>query len=215
MPFTFFYFHSFLKKILSLTIFIFTFFWLATVCKWYLGDFFYAISQKNNSLNPAKLAVNFDPENPNFSINLANLYADENQPNQTIFYLNQTFHHSPYEINFYKQASTAYTKLAIHNLIYINQAIANLQTAANFAPTDAILPYQLGNIYKATNDQTNAEKYYQKALQLKPNYDHAMLQLGQLYFEQKKYAKAKVLFESAVKINPKNSQSLPSFPLHL
>ncbi len=186
-----------------------------TVTKWYLADFFYSLGQKDNSLNSSLLAFQFDPINPNFSIQLGSFYATKNQSNLAIYYINKAQNVSSFEINFYKQASIAYTNLALHNISFLSQAIEKLQAAQIFAPTDAVIPYQLGNLYKAINDSDKAQEYYLQALSLKPNYDHAMLQLGQLYFEQKNYSKAKELFDSAIKINPKNSQSLPSFPPHL
>lgn len=180
-----------------------------------MADFFYSLGQKNSNLNSSLFAFQLDPVNPNFSIQLGSLYAANNQPNLAIYYINKAQNISSFEINFYKQASIAYTNLALHNISFLKQAIEKLQTAQIFAPTDAVIPYQLGNLYKAISDSEKAQKYYLQALNLKPNYDHAMLQLGQLYFEQKNYPKAKELFDSAVKINPKNSQSLPSFPPHL
>jgi tetratricopeptide (TPR) repeat protein len=53
----------------------------------------------------------------------------------------------------------------------------------------------------------DAAFYYQKAIDLKSNYDYAYTALGEIYFNQKKYDLAKQNLELTLKYAPANTDA--------
>jgi len=56
-----------------------------------------------------------------------------------------------------------------------NEAIANLKTAASLDPRDAYLYYELGVTYRALRHYDEAERFYDKALAIRPNNPNALV----------------------------------------
>lgn len=179
-------------------------YWLLVIGKMFFADLLYKYSLSGNNFPAAKAAKNLFPSNPFILMQAAKLAATNNLPTEALSWSRQAIQTSPGEINFYKLQSQIFTTLAITKPTYLDKAIQSLQEASLRAPTDPVLPYQLGNIYFAQNQLTVAETFYQKALSLKPNYDLAMLKLATIYVEQKKYPEAKKMLDSATRINPLN-----------
>ncbi len=71
--------------------------------------------------------------------------------------------------------------------------------------------FQLGAAYERKGDYTQAEKYFEKCLQLAPDFVEAMNYLGYMWAEHgEKLDKARELIEKAVKAEPKNAAYLDS-----
>ena len=71
--------------------------------------------------------------------------------------------------------------------------------------------FQLGAAYERNGDYAQAEKYFQKCLQLAPDYDEALNYLGYMWAERgTKLPEARHLIEKAVKADPKNAAYLDS-----
>lgn len=64
--------------------------------------------------------------------------------------------------------------------------------------------YLLAEYYKDNNNSLNAISYYQKAIELKPNYSQSYLGLGKAYLDSKEYLKAIETFNQYLSYN-KNS----------
>lgn len=93
----------------------------------------------------------------------------------------------------------------------INQAIAkkmsgdkNGQLAALEGTNDFWSNYFLAEYYRDNNNPLNAINYYQKAIELKPNYSQSYLGLGKAYLDSKDYLKAIDTFNKYLSYN-KNS----------
>lgn len=72
--------------------------------------------------------------------------------------------------------------------------------------------FQIGAAYERVADYSQAEKYFEKCLQLKPDFPEAQNYLGYMWAERGlKLEKARDLIEKAVKAEPKNSAYLDSF----
>jgi tetratricopeptide (TPR) repeat protein len=80
--------------------------------------------------------------------------------------------------------------------------------------------FQLGSAYERKGDYAEAEKYFQKSLQIAPGFAQAMNYLGYMWAEHdQNLTQAKQLIEKAVKLEPKNAAYLDSmgwvlFKLH-
>ncbi len=61
-----------------------------------------------------------------------------------------------------------------------------LKTAIEVAPDNEVLHLVLADVYRKTNEFSEAEKEYQKALELKPDYEPANYNLGVLYYSAAK-----------------------------
>lgn len=77
---------------------------------------------------------------------------------------------SPYNINFLKNRSLVFARLSLIDPAYLKQAIPPLEKAATLAPTEPKLHYNLGVLYERNGEIKKAEVMYNKALELKPDY---------------------------------------------
>lgn len=185
------------KIILTLFVLSLTSLGLIFIANLFISDLFYAD-------NKPEKALMLNPFNPNFLINTAYFKAKNYQDPVAVKLAQAALNQSPADINFYKLQSQTLTQLATQNPNYLKDAIQSLEKAEQFAPTDPTIPFQIAQILEVVNRQDLAKNYYEKALKLKPNYDHAMLPLAQIYIEYKNYSEAKKLLEYSIEINPKN-----------
>ncbi len=114
---------------------------------------------------------------------------------------------SPANINFYKEQSQMYYYLSTFDSHYFSKAIDSVIIATRLAPTDAKSFYILGKFWQTISDDDKAIAAYQKALELKANYDYAAFALGQLYYQKKDYSLAKKYFTQTLLIAPNNTDA--------
>jgi len=114
---------------------------------------------------------------------------------------------SPASTNLWKERAQVFSELSQINPDYFSIAIDALKNTVRLAPTDAKSFYLLGKFYEAASKNNLAIENYQKALDLKSNYDHASFALGQLYFSQKNYPEAKKYFEITLTLAPNNLEA--------
>ena len=112
---------------------------------------------------------------------------------------------SPANVNFWKERAQMLIYLSTIDTKYFPDSIEALLNGSRLAPTDAKIFYLLGRFYLTADKTKEALFYFQKAIDLKPNYDYAFFDMGKIYFDQKDYQKAKKLFEMTIKIAPKNT----------
>jgi tetratricopeptide (TPR) repeat protein len=125
-----------------------------------------------------------------------------------IKFSNKAISISPSNTNLWKERAQMYYYLSTLDTKYFQESINSLTQVTVLAPTDAHTYYLIGQFLDSAELKKEAASYYQKAIELKPNYDHAYFALGFIQFEQKDYSNAKNNFESALKINPKNSVAI-------
>jgi len=87
---------------------------------------------------------------------------------------------NPYHTNIYKTKTKAELFLGLIDPKYNKQALNTMLKLHTLAPTDSKILFNIGVIYEDLNDKDNARKAYEKALELKPDYDAAKSQLNQL-----------------------------------
>tara|TARA_B100000029_G_scaffold513835_1_gene614596 strand:- start:3407 stop:4966 length:1560 start_codon:yes stop_codon:yes gene_type:complete len=91
--------------------------------------------------------------------------------------------------------------LALNNLGEYTKAITILLEGYKINSKDTAILNNLGNAYKYNYDYENAEKFYQKAIELNQNYFHAYLNYGNLKREINLFKEANDLYNKALKIN--------------
>jgi tetratricopeptide (TPR) repeat protein len=79
--------------------------------------------------------------------------------------------------------------------------------ASKLAPTDAKIYFNLGQFLESASLTDDAAIYYQKAVDLKSNYDYAYFALAQIYYHQKKYDLTKTNLEQTLKYAPANTDA--------
>ena len=127
-----------------------------------------------------------------------------NQPELAFNHSNLAISLSPASTNLWKERAQLFSEMALIDPKYFSYAIDALEKCARLAPTDAKTFYLLGKFYEAASETELATNNYQKALELKPNYDYASFALGEIYFNNKKYVEAKNYFETTLKYAPTN-----------
>lgn len=70
------------------------------------------------------------------------------------------------------------------------------------AEKNAVLANKTGIAYHQLQDLNNAEKYYRRAIKLKPNYPEAINNLGTVYYAKKSYRRAVNQYKNALRIAP-------------
>ncbi|MDD2684419.1 MAG: tetratricopeptide repeat protein, partial [Candidatus Cloacimonetes bacterium] len=60
----------------------------------------------------------------------------------------------------------------------------------------------LGVIYMDNNDLSKAEQEFKKELEINPDYDKALVNLGEIYYRQERFIEAKYFWQEAFRINP-------------
>ena len=112
---------------------------------------------------------------------------------------------NPFNLNFWKNRTRVFYKLAEIDESYNQEALNALLEAAKLAPTDAKIQYNLGIIYAKIGQEETAIKTLQDTINLKPNYDQARYALALFYEKQNKIDEAKEQLEYILEnINPSN-----------
>ena len=110
-----------------------------------------------------------------------------------------------------------YTAMAYGTLKDYTNAIKHLTAAeviARATDTNQLKPqfyFQIGSAYERLQKHEDAEKYFQKCIEMAPDYSEALNYLGYMWAERgTNLAKAKELIERALKAEPKNGAYLDS-----
>lgn len=191
------------------------------ILKYYLADISYAQSESydrqqkyQDALESVQISLNYRPDEPVYLISQGTLSAklalttqDEKYINPTLISLEKATQISPFNLNLWKEKAQAYYYLSALDNDYYLLAIDSLTKATKIAPTDAMSFYLLAEFYDRINQTDSAAKNYQKAINLKSNYDHALFALGKIHFNQKEYQSAKTLFEKTILIAPTNLEA--------
>jgi len=188
----------------------------------YLADIAYNQSEKYDSQNDYQTALSFaqashqlNPGEPLYTDKLATIYSKialstgkQEYVDQAISYSDLTIKISPANINFWKQRAQDYLYLSGIDTKYFSISITALTNAASLAPTDPKIPYSLGQFLETASLTDQAIPYYQKAIELKSNYDYAYFALGKIYLSKKEIEFAKENFQKTVDYSyPTNTEA--------
>ena len=197
----------------------------------YTADIYFAKYESSNSHQEYQLAyeqisksIFLRPNEPNYLISFATAAAkmavltkDQSYVDQAINYSTQATKISPANINYLKLQAQVYYYLSTIDTQYFIKTVESMLQASKLAPTDAKIPYSLGQFLESAELIEDAIYYYQKAVDLKPNYDHAYFALGKIYFDQQKYDLAKKNLELNLLYAPTNTAAqeiLKKIPLN-
>lgn len=86
-----------------------------------------------------------------------------------------------------------------------------LLTAITLEPSNALNHLRLADVYAKLGSLPEAEKEYQEAIQLKPDYVTAYVELAEIYRGQEKYNEALALYKTIVASVPDNPQVLYNY----
>lgn len=183
---------------------------IARLSAYFLAD----VAYHRQSLAELKYALNFRPDEPvylsKYALVLAESSAttkDKSQIPHVVKALDTAISISPFNLNLWKERAQGFYFLSLIDSKYYVYTIDALTKATRLAPTDASSFYLLAKFYQNISELESATTNYQKALTLKPNYDHASFALGEIYFQQKKYQESKDMFEKTLSITPNNLQA--------
>ena len=133
--------------------------------------------------------------------------ANLKQTDSAVTHSNLAVSLSPASTNLWKERAQVFSILSLTDPNYFSYAIDALEKCSRLAPTDAKVFYLLGRFYQAAAKNDLSQKNYQKALEIKSNYDHAAFALGEIYFTDKNYSEAKKYFEITLKIAPTSTEA--------
>lgn len=209
------------KKYLIIPILLISIYLLQKNINFYIADVFYAKSttfdQNSNYQTAYKLisqSLTLRPNEPEYLTQSALLESkltiitkDNSYIDTAINHINQAIKLSPANINIWKQRAQIFYYLSTIDKQYFQESINSLLQVITLAPTDAKNFFTIGQFLESANLIDQAIPYYQKAVDLKSNYDHAYFALGQIYFAQKKYDLAKQNLELTLRYNPLSTEA--------
>ena len=94
--------------------------------------------------------------------------------------INIAVRQNPWHLNLWKSKAKIELTIAIFNNDYFQTALATLAHANELAPTDAKIVYNIGLVYEQLGKMDQAKQAYQKALDLKPDYEAVRYDLTKL-----------------------------------
>jgi tetratricopeptide (TPR) repeat protein len=94
--------------------------------------------------------------------------------------------------------------LQSHSPEALEQASAEFQSELKLNPEDASCNFQLGQIAQVQTKSAEARTYFERALNLSPNFVQAMLALGKIESASKNYPRAIELLTKATHLEPEN-----------
>ncbi len=118
-----------------------------------------------------KNAINIEPNTWDLYYNLANIYLETGKHQKAIHYYKKAVNYEP-------NADVAYANLGICYLLTSNKlAIPSFKKAINLSPVNVQYYYTLAYIYERASQLANAVKYYEKTIEINPNYEFALSHL--------------------------------------
>jgi len=88
---------------------------------------------------------------------------------------------NPVHLNFYKTRARVFRLLSLYNQKYLETAAETIEAARQLAPTDPRLVYELAVIREAQQKSDQAIELAELAVELRPAYEEARMQLAALY----------------------------------
>ena len=97
--------------------------------------------------------------------------------------------------------------LQSHSPEALGQASAEFQSELKLNPEDASCDFQLGQIAQVETKPAEARTYFERALNLSPNFVQALLALGKIESASKNYPRGIELLRKATQLEPENESA--------
>lgn len=162
----------------------------------------YQLIEQSLSLRPDQ--ENYLAKSASLASKLRITTKEEKYLNIAIENIDKALKKSPANIGFWKEKAQIYYYLSSLDNQYFQSAINSLIQVQRLAPTDAKNLYTIAQFLESAQLIDEAIPYYQQAIQLKENYDHAYFALGKIYFSKKEYTLAKENLNLNLKYAPNN-----------
>jgi tetratricopeptide (TPR) repeat protein len=94
--------------------------------------------------------------------------------------------------------------LETHSQEALDKAAAEFQSELKISPEDSACEFQLGQIAQVEGKTEQAKLYFERAIQLSPNFVQALTVLGKIETQEKHYAHAIELLTRATGLQPAN-----------
>lgn len=188
----------------------------------YLADIYYAKSESADSRQNypdaykyINLSLKLNPYQPTYlithalaSAKMALATKDQSYIKIATTSADRSVAISPANINFWRQRAQVYYYLSGFGSDYFIKTVESMIQASKLAPTDPKNYYSLAQFLESAQLIDDAIFYYQQAIKLKPNYDHAYFSLGKIYFDKKDYRLATDNLQQAVNYShPVNTEA--------
>ena len=175
-------------------ILIFFIFLLVTISRILLADIYYSRYQKElgtgritRALKNIQTATNFSPYlEPLYHAETAYVASiaaensfDIEQKNfieLAVSEISKSLNDSPNNVGIWRKAQSTYFELGLSDSKFLDLAINAGKVTIQLAPTDPAAYYNLGLIQKTAGQNTEAIQSFAKALELKPNYQEAIIE---------------------------------------
>lgn len=171
--------------------------------------------------SPISLAVNLNPDEPVYRDEKAGIasalaaQALENSEGTTAATLTQEALNestraltiSPQNVNFWKTRTRVLYLLSTADPAFTDAALQAIMVAAELAPTDAKIAYNVAVLLGRAGKNTEAIEMLKKTIALKPDYRDAYIALAVFYEEEKLIDEAKQILKRALeRINPDDQE---------
>ncbi len=157
-------------------------------------------AEYQEGVNYLQRAIVLSPHEALFYDELANTYAqvaveflqlDDIQSAKEFAQLaiatnDKTIKLNPKHLNFLQTRISIFTRLALIDIAYLDQALQTIKLAKTLAPTHPKLLFNQGRIELSMGNEIKAIKSIQTAITMKPNYHEARYRLGQIYEQDPK-----------------------------
>jgi len=217
------------QRIAIITILIFAISTIIYLAKFWYADTRFAVAEKLNDsawyergYNELQTAISLHPGEPYYrremSLALAGLAKLADEANDAslsaqlakmaIDESDLALKISPYHLNFWKERAKMFIALTEVDSRYQQNALDTLLRAAELAPTDAKVFYNLGLLYSHLDQIDTAIKTMEHTVELKPNYDNARYALALFYEEKGEIKEAKEQLKYILEhINPTDTRA--------
>ena len=128
-------------------------------------------------------------------------YKKANFPNAIIYYKKAT-KAAPFNLDFQEKLGTTYIAMQ-----YLPQALKTYEFVLKENPKRKIAQCNLGYVKALLGKFDEAEKHYDKAIALDPDYEQALLNKASLLFQKNDKSASLKLLNRILKINPENVQA--------
>ena len=174
-----------------------------------LGHLYEDIGRQQDALEAYEKALSINPAHKDSYYKLGHLYQELGQAQKAVMAYSQIIRSNPSDEDGYLNLIKTYSEIIKEepqNLIYRKARESVLEAYAdliNSKGSNSVSFFNMGVVHNEIGDPLSAIRYYQRALEINPNYCDALYNLGNTY-EQIGYVKEAISsYEKVVELSPR------------